>query len=82
MKTSDCLPQLSEFIAEALYLELEVGVAGDVVVNVAVVLPFVAVGELQGTPLSLVASRVGMRWIVRKVEPFYRCVAGASVSGE
>src|SRR5208283_543061 len=41
-------PQLGEFIAEALDLEVEVGVAAGDVVKVTVFLPFVAVGELQG----------------------------------
>src|SRR4029077_6110335 len=63
-------PQLGELIAEALDLELEVGVAGGVVIKVAIVSPFVAVGELQGAALSLVAGRVGVCGIVRKVEAF------------
>ena len=61
-------PQLGEFIAEALDLDLKVGVILGVVVKVAVVSPFVAVSELQGAALSLVAGRVGVRRIVRKVE--------------
>ena len=59
-------PQLGEFIAEALDLELEVGVAGGVVVKVAVVSPFVAVVELQSAALSLVAGRIRVRRIIRK----------------
>jgi hypothetical protein len=62
------LAQLGQFIAEALYLQVEVGVAGGVVVKVAIVSPFVAVSELQGAALSLVGGRVGMCEIVRKVE--------------
>jgi hypothetical protein len=89
LKTDDrariiSLPQLSEFIAEALYLELEVGVAGGVVIKVAVVSPCVAVVELQSAALSLVAGRIRMRRIIRKgkVEAVQRRVAGAGVSGE
>jgi hypothetical protein len=59
---------LGELIAEAFDFELEIGVAGSVVEKVAVVSPFVAIGKLQGAPLSLVASRVGVCGIVRKVE--------------
>ncbi len=61
-------PQLGEFIAEALDLELKVGVVGGGVVKVAVVSSLVAVGELQGAALSLVAGRVGVCGIVRKIE--------------
>jgi hypothetical protein len=49
---------------------------------VAVFLPFVAVGELQGATLSLVAGTVRVRGIVWKVEAVQRCVAGASVASE
>jgi hypothetical protein len=78
------LAQLGQFIAEALNLELEVGVAGGVVVKAAVVSPFVAVVELQSAALSLVAGRIRVRRIIRKgkVEAVQRCVAGASVAGE
>ena len=49
----------------------------------AVVSPFVAVGELQGAALSLVAGRVGVRRIIRgKVEALQRRVAGASLASE
>ena len=76
------LTQLGQFIAEALDLELEVGIAGGGVVKVAVFFPLVAVGELQGTALSLVPTRIGLRGIVRKVETLQRCVAGTSVASE
>ena len=47
----------------------EVGVArGDVVKVTVFFLPLVAVGELQGAALSLLAGRVGVCGIVRKVE--------------
>jgi|SRR5580704_6987819 hypothetical protein len=77
-------PQLGELIAETLDLELEVGVAGGVVVKVAIVSPFIAVGELQSAALSLVAGRIRMRRIIGKgkVEAVQRCVTGASVAGE
>jgi hypothetical protein len=75
-------PQLGELIAEALDLELDVGVILGFVVKVAVVSPFVAVSELQGAALSLVAGNVGMRRIIRKVEALERRVATTSVSGE
>jgi hypothetical protein len=77
-------PQFGELIAEPLDLEFEVGVAGGVVVKVAVGSPFVAVVELQSAVLSLVAGRIRARRIIRKgkVEAVQRCVAGASVAGE
>jgi hypothetical protein len=75
-------PQLGEFIAEEFDLEFEIGVAGGVVVKVAVFLPLVAVGELQGAAVSLVGGRLGVRRIVRKVEARQWGVAGAGVSGE
>jgi len=37
---------------------------------------------LQGAPLSLVASGVWMRWIIRKVETLHRRVARASVASK
>jgi hypothetical protein len=51
---------------------------------VAVVLPFVAIVELQSAALSLVAGRIRVRRIIGKgkVEAVQRCVAGASVAGE
>lgn len=61
------LSLLGELIAEAFDLELEIGVADGVVVKVAVVSPFVPVRELQGAPLSLIASGGWVRWIIRKV---------------
>jgi len=82
---SECLfgpPELSEFIPEALNLELEVGVAGGLVVKVAVFFPFIAVGSLQGAPLRLIASRIGVCRIVRKVETLQRRVARTTVAGE
>jgi hypothetical protein len=78
----DRLPQLGEFIAELLDLELEVGVAGDGVIKVAVFFPFLAVGALQGAALGLVADRVALRRIIRKVETRQRRVARATVAGE
>ena len=66
-------PQLGEFIAEAL--NLEVGVAGGVVVKVAVVSPFVAVVELQSAALSLVAGRV------RVCVSYTACTTGPVVRG-
>ena len=62
--------QLGELVAETFDLELEFGVAGGVVVKVAVVSPFVAVDELQGAVLSLVGSRIRLCGIAWKVEPF------------
>jgi hypothetical protein len=73
---------LGELIAEERDLQLEFVVVGGVVVNMAVISPFVAIGQLQGTALSLVGSRFWVCRIAWKIELFYRCVAGASVSGE
>jgi hypothetical protein len=55
---------------------------GGVVVKVTIVSPFVAVDELQGATLSLVAGRVGVCGIVGKVEAVQRRVAGAGVGSE
>ena len=75
-------PQLAEFIAEALDLKLEVGVARGDVVKVPVFFPFCTVAELQGSTLGLVPGRVGVRRITRKVKTLQRRVPGASLSSE
>src|SRR4029077_18410087 len=76
------LAQLGHFIAEALNLELELGVAGGVVVKVPVVSPFVAIDELQGAPLSLVAGGVGVCRIIGKVEALERRVTRTRLASE
>ena len=75
-------PQLSQLIAEALHLKLQVCVAGRFVIKMAILFPFATVAELQGATLGLVAGRVGMRGIARKIETFQRRVPGAGLSSE
>src|SRR5271165_2865870 len=78
------LAQRGQFITEALDLKVQVGVAGGVVVKVAVVSPFVAVSELQSAALSPVAGRIRVRRIIRKgkVEAVQRRVACARLTSE
>jgi len=78
----ECPPQFGEFIAEPLDLEFKLGVAGGIVVKVAILSSFVPVSELQSTAFGLVARGVGVCRIVRKVKALCRCLSSGSASGE
>ena len=75
-------PQLSDFIAEAFNLELEIGVARGGMVKVALLFPFGAVRKLKSAPLSLIAGRIGVRRIDGEIEKLQRRVARTIVAGK